>query len=108
MNSEKSSLPEIDTGTAATAEERRRSPRATYVAPAWLSAEAGTRGPNYQVVVFNLSLHGVGFTSEKPLESKAIHWIVIGAGGLRASSRLRIVNCRQRDDGQYDCGAQFF
>jgi hypothetical protein len=61
-----------------------------------------------QVTVFDLSLHGLGFTSDTVLQVDAIHWIVLGGGGLRASSRVRIASCRPREDGRYDCGGEFF
>jgi PilZ domain-containing protein len=96
-------------GTA-TAEgaERRRSPRQAYSAGAWVSPEAGVRGKDHQVSVFDLSLHGVGFTSKESFRPDAVHWMVLGVSGLRASSRIRIVNCRPNNEGGYDCGAEFF
>jgi hypothetical protein len=90
-------------------EERRRSRRETFVATAWLSNEAGNRrSAQQQVQVFDLSLQGVGFTSEFPLETGAIHWIVVGNGALRVSSRVRISNCRKTASGKFDCGGEFF
>ncbi|MGD1276102.1 MAG: hypothetical protein ABR964_02615 [Tepidisphaeraceae bacterium] len=88
--------------------DRRRSPRQAYVATAWISGESGNPGSDHQVVVFDLSLHGVGFTSDEPFEPETIHWMILGSGGLRASSRLRMVTCREREAGGYDCGAEFF
>jgi hypothetical protein len=92
----------------ATGSDRRRSARQSFVANAWLSPEAGTRGSNHHVVVGDLSLHGVGFSSDEKLDQQAIHWMVLDAGGLRASARVRIASCRQRDNGSYECGAEFF
>jgi hypothetical protein len=60
------------------------------------------------VTISDLSLHGIGFASNAQLEPDAIHWVVLDAGGLRASSRIRIISCRRRDAGGYDCGAEFF
>jgi len=88
--------------------DRRRSPRQPFVATAWVSPEAGASGPDRKVMVCNLSLQGVGFASEKPFEIDAVHWIVVGHGMLRASSRIRIVSCRANQSGQYDCGAEIF
>jgi len=88
--------------------DRRRSPRQPYVATAWISGESGNPGTDHQVVVFDLSLHGVGFTSDEPFEPEAIHWMILGSGGLRASSRIRIITCRVRDQGGHDCGAEFY
>ena len=93
---------------AATGSDRRRSSRQSFVANAWLSPEAGTRGANHHIVVGDLSLHGVGFSSDERLDAQAVHWMVLDAGGLRASARIRVASCRQRDNGTYECGAEFF
>jgi PilZ domain len=100
------------TGTAyseasATA-DRRRSDRHSINASAWVSTEPGTRGANMQVVVGDLSLHGVGFSADQKFEKGAIHWMVLAAGGLRASSRLRVVSCRESVNGNFECGGEFF
>jgi len=90
-------------------QERRRSSRDPYSVVAWLSPDAETKnGRQRQVLVTNLSLHGVGFTASTALDVGAIHWIVVGAGPLRASSRLRVVNCRQKQAGGYEVGGEFF
>jgi hypothetical protein len=96
--------------TSGMASERRRSRRNECSnARGWLSAEAGTGGRNHRVAVTNLSLHGMGFSCESPLALDSVHWVVLDAGGLRASSRVRIVSCRKRDDqASYECGAEFF
>jgi hypothetical protein len=88
--------------------DRRRSPRQTFVATAWLSAEAGSCGKNHHIVVTDLSLHGLGFKSDVVLEPDAIHWMVLEAGGLRASSRIRIASCREDGNGSFECGGEFF
>ncbi len=98
------------TQSAATASDRRRSPRQSFVGNGWLSPEAGTLGPNHLIVVNDLSLHGLGFSSDEKLEPEAVHWMVLDAGGLRASSRVRIATCRPNPNspGAYECGAEFF
>jgi len=94
---------------ASAEQERRRSFREPYSVVAWLSPDAQTRnGKQRQVLVTNLSLHGVGFTASTPLEIEAIHWIVVGAGALRASSRMRVVSCRSKQDGGFEVGGEFF
>jgi hypothetical protein len=92
------------------APDRRRSKRQSFVANAWLSPEAGTRGSNHHVVVNDLSLHGMGFSSDESLDPHAVHWMVLDAGGLRASARIRIATCRPSPtgNGTYECGAEFF
>ncbi|MDP9174062.1 MAG: PilZ domain-containing protein [Planctomycetota bacterium] len=89
-------------------QDRRRSPRSPCSVSAWVSAEPGTRGPNSQVMVSEMSLHGVGFTADAEFEPNSVHWIVLASTGLRASSRMRIASCREREDSKYDCGGEFF
>jgi hypothetical protein len=90
--------------------DRRRSRRQSFVANAWLSNEAGTRGANHHIVVGDLSLHGIGFCSDERLDPEAVHWMVLDSGGLRASARVRIASCRPNPNGNgaYECGAEFF
>jgi hypothetical protein len=90
--------------------DRRRSERQSFVSNAWLSAEAGTRGANHQIVVVDLSLHGIGFSSDERLDPQAVHWMILDSGGLRASARVRIATCRPTPNGNgaYECGAEFF
>jgi len=90
--------------------ERRRAPRQAYESKGWISCEAGSGGreTSRTVEVFDLSLYGAGFVSENRFEPDAIHWMILGGGGLRASSRIRVISCRLRDDGRFDCGAEFF
>ncbi|MGN6728094.1 MAG: PilZ domain-containing protein [Tepidisphaeraceae bacterium] len=91
------------------ATERRRSPRHNRQTPAWLSAASGSRSGNgFSVQVKDLSLHGVGFVSEQPLRKNDNHWMVIADRSLRLSTRVRIVNLRQRQDGHWDVGGEFF
>jgi len=108
MNTGNAQLLEPTTPPAATDSDRRRSPRSELGARGWLSAEAGSGGRNFSISVADLSLHGIGFACDDQLTPDSIHWLVLDAGGLRASSRLRIASCRKRDEGGYDCGAEFF
>jgi len=89
--------------------DRRRSHRQHSRTPAWLSPEAQTKGgAARQVLVTDLSMHGVGFISSQPLEADGVYWIVVGEGPLRASSRLKIVTCRCCNEGGYEIGCEFF
>ena len=89
--------------------DRRRSRRDDQDLPAWLSP-AGRRSASAggQVRVADLSLHGVGMLSPTPMETGGAHWIVVNGGALRLSCRLRVVSCRRRGDGRYECGGEFF
>jgi PilZ domain len=90
--------------------DRRRSARQERMVPAWLSERAGGTGKSaqQQVTVTNLSLHGVGFRSDKKIEPGGAHWIVIATDTLHLSTRLRVVSCRQREDTLFDIGGEFF
>jgi hypothetical protein len=103
---------ELENSATAVADpsDRRRSPRQSFVSNAWLSPETGTRGSNHHIVVVDLSLHGIGFSSDERLDPEAVHWMVLDTGGLRASARVRIASCRQsfNGNGAFECGAEFF
>ena len=75
----------------------------------WLSPEAGTRGSNHHIVVVDLSLHGIGFSSDERLDPEAVHWMVLDAGGF-AQRPVRIASCRPslNGNGGFECGAEFF
>jgi hypothetical protein len=93
----------------ASGSDRRRSPREERLTPAWLSAAAGSKSGNgFNVQVRDLSLHGVGFISSRKLDKNQSHWMVIADRSLRLSTRVRIAAVRERTDGQYDIGAEFF
>jgi ribosomal protein L3 len=95
---------------SASTADRRRSARQERVVPAWLSERAGGAGKSgqQQVTVTNLSLHGVGFRSEKKIELGGAHWIVIATDTLHLSTRLRVVSCRERENNVFDIGGEFF
>jgi hypothetical protein len=60
-----------------------------------------------QVLITNVSLHGVGFRSPERLDRDLLYAIEIGMGPLHLSSRLRLVRVRSLPDGTYDIGAEF-
>jgi hypothetical protein len=88
--------------------DRRRSVRQLSSAPAWLSDASGVASTQQQVTVTNLSLHGVGFVASKPVEEDEQRWIVIATDRLHLSTRLRVVSVRQRPEGGYEVGGEFF
>ena len=60
------------------------------------------------VEVLDLTLQGIGFRSPVSLETGAYHQILVMAGPLRLSSRLRIVSSRPHPDGEgFEVGAEF-
>lgn len=90
--------------------DRRRSLRQEQRVPAWLSDASGgsVASSQQQVMVTNLSLHGVGFTAPKRIGKEDFHWIVIASDRLSLSTRVRVVSCRANDQGGFDVGAEFF
>jgi hypothetical protein len=64
-------------------------------------------GEGQLVEVFDLNLQGCGFHSPIPLEAGDYHQILVMAGPLRLSSRLRVVSVRPYPDGGFEVGAEF-
>jgi hypothetical protein len=60
-----------------------------------------------QVLVTNVSMHGVGFRSNEELDDTLLYAIEIGVGPLHLSSRMRLVRVRPLPDGTFDIGAEF-
>src|SRR5207244_9015797 len=90
--------------------DRRRSERTDRQVTAWLSDASGGRTASSQqeVLVTNLSLHGVGFVARKRVQKDDPHWIVIASDRLSLSTRLRVISVRENPDGGFDVGAEFF
>jgi hypothetical protein len=89
--------------------DRRRSAREMRQLTAWLGdSSGGVVTQKQQVVVNSLSTHGVGISSDKPLETDSAHWLVIADDRLHLSTRVRIVSTRPRGDGGCEAGAEFF
>ena len=96
-------------GELITGSDRRRSARQERSTPAWLSAATGSRhGNGVHIKIRDLSLHGAGFVCETELRKNDTHWMIVADQSLRLSTRMRIVNVRQRDDGKWDIGGEFF
>lgn len=64
-------------------------------------------GSSLQVLVMNVSLHGVGFRSPAEFIPGTYYGLKIGAGPLNLTSTLQIVCSRMREDGLWDVGARF-
>lgn len=90
--------------------DRRRSQRHAQSATGWLSNATGTGLTSGRTVaICDLSLHGVGFTTQRACHIGDRHWILITQGHLRLSTRVRIVSVQQRQDGDgWSVGAAFF
>jgi hypothetical protein len=104
------SAPNSGFSTPATVERRRSARQDQAAVEGWLSdpAEGGVMSQQQRLVITDLSLHGVGFRCSKLPEKGAAHWLVIATDKLHLSTRIRVVNVRQREDGQAEVGAEFF
>ena len=87
--------------------ERRRSLRQAHPTVATVTRLGIEPAHALQVMVINVSLHGVGFRSPVSFEEGAVYRIRIGTGPLHLESRVRIVSSRQRVDGLHDVGGEF-
>jgi hypothetical protein len=87
--------------------ERRRSTREPVITVGMIRPLTHDDAPPEQVLVTNVSLHGVGVRATRALPVGARYHIEIGVGPLHLTSRLRVVRCRLRHDGTYDVGGEF-
>ena len=87
--------------------ERRRSTRETVITVGLIRPLTHDDAAPEQVLVTNVSLHGVGVRTTRALPIAARYHIEIGVGPLHLTSRLRVVRCRLRHDGTYDVGGEF-
>ena len=87
--------------------ERRRSTREPVITVGMIRPLTHDDAAGEQVLVTNVSLHGVGVRATRSLPIGARYHIEIGVGPLHLTSRLRVVRCRLRHDGTYDVGGEF-
>jgi hypothetical protein len=100
--------PKFAAGTPAGELDRRRSIRHPLGATGTVTLEDGTPDPRQlQVMVLNVSLHGVGFRSPVEFREGATFQMRIGAGPLHLSSKFQVVSSRIRGDGTWDIGGRF-
>jgi hypothetical protein len=92
---------------AAGGADRRRSHREPVVTAGTLRLASDKREGGRQVLVHDVSLHGVGMRTTFQLELDDVFMIEIGVGPLRLSSRLRVARVRPLKDGTYDIGGEF-
>lgn len=62
----------------------------------------------WTVNMVDLSLHGVGFRVEQAMTVGKLYGLEIRGNWMNLSSRIRIVFCRKRGNGEYDVGAEFY
>src|SRR4051812_44156579 len=88
--------------------DRRRSHREPVVTTGTIrSAERNGSAAEQQVLVTDVSLHGVGLRCSTELTMGAMYFIEIGVGPLYLSSKMRVVRSVQRSDGTWDIGGEF-
>jgi hypothetical protein len=61
----------------------------------------------WEVLVYNVSRLGAGFISTTSLPLGSEHRLRIGRGPMKRSRLIRIVACRQDEDGTFAVGAEF-
>jgi hypothetical protein len=94
-------------GTEPKVAERRRSHREPVATVGTLRAFSDHRVAGRQVLVNDVSLHGVGMRTTFSLEKDELFTIEIGVGPLQLASRLRVARVRALPDGTYDIGGEF-
>jgi hypothetical protein len=88
--------------------DRRRSIRHPLGATGTVTLDESPTDPRQlQVMVMNVSLHGVGFRSPVEFREGATFQMRIGAGPLHLSSKFMVVSSRMRGDGTWDVGGKF-
>jgi hypothetical protein len=95
--------------TPPTGAERRRSRRVPVTMPATLTPIEG-KDPSaiLELQVRNVSLHGAGLRSAAPLAVDEVYHLDMGPGPLKLHARVRVVASRQRRDGTWDVGVEYF
>lgn len=88
--------------------ERRRSHRETVVAIGKLVAlDPSDQQRCIQILVTDLSLHGVDFRCAAAPRDGAFYRIELTVGPLSLNSRLRVIRTNVRSDATYEIGAEF-
>jgi hypothetical protein len=89
--------------------ERRRSRRVPVLLPATLlPLDQKDASLALELQVRNISLHGAGLRVAAPLPVDEVFHLDIGPGPLKLHARVRVANARQRRDGMWDVGVEFF
>src|SRR2546423_25903 len=86
--------------------DRRRSLRQPLCATGTVIDETAS-DKSLDVVVMNVSTSGVAFRAPVGFGFGNEYKLRIGAGPLHLTSRLKVVDSRERGDGIYEVGAKF-
>lgn len=88
--------------------DRRRSLRTPHIAEAWVWSPTSSRDDEQlDVTSLNVSKHGVAFTLDKPIPVHCFHMIEIRMGQQHLKTEVRIISCRQNEEGKWEVGAEF-
>jgi hypothetical protein len=87
--------------------ERRRSHREPVVTHGTVRELDRPREAGRQVLVNDVSLHGVGIRATFEFQLEEYFTIEIGVGPLHLTSRMKIVRVRALPDGTFDIGGEF-
>lgn len=89
--------------------EARRSVRRPNVCEAWVRSPTETDDAKTEALSLDVSRHGVGFESTRPLAEGCFYWVEIGIGDQRIAQEVRVVTCTESDGtpGAYRVGAEF-
>jgi hypothetical protein len=90
-----------------TGPNRRRHPRELHLVAATIQPASGNADVDEAVVVGNLSLGGVGLICSHAYRLDTVWRITLGNGPLFLNAKIRVVNCRVRQDGKFDVGCTF-
>jgi hypothetical protein len=90
-------------------DERRRTKRRPHVCEAWIRSPTDSDESRTEVISLDLSRHGVGFESNRPLPQGCFFWIELGFGDQVIAQEIRISSCVEIEEipGRYRVGAEF-
>ena len=87
--------------------ERRRRSRVRGATQAWIIPDTGAAADPWEVRVFDVNRHGVGFESCEKMKSGEVCRIRIGRGPLGLAKRIRVVRCNPGSSGTFTIGGEF-
>src|SRR5262245_38103015 len=89
------------------ASERRRRSRVRGATTGWIIPDSGATTDPWEVRVFDVNRHGVGFESCEKMDSGQTCRIRIGRGPLDLAKRIRVVRCNPGSGGTFAIGGEF-
>lgn len=104
-----SPLPEPFPSDSLVADERRRTARRPNVCEAWVRSPTEPDEAKSEVLALDLSRHGVGFESPRPLAEGCFYWLEIGIGDQKIAREVRVASCEESEGtpGAFRIGAEF-